>query len=154
MRSEDSPPQPIAVYRRRRTVVARDLDALEHVNNVVWLRFVMELAHAHSEEAGLGLARLRELGGVWVVQRHELDYHRPAELGDEIIEETWLSKIAGARSVRHARLSSARGGSLHLEAVTTWAFVDPVSGRPRRLPREVIDRFAPLAEPPRPGSAA
>jgi acyl-CoA thioester hydrolase len=128
-------------------VVERDLDALAHVNNVVWLRFVMELAHAHSEAVGLGLPRLRELGGVWVVQRHELDYHRPAELGDEILEETWVSRIAGARSVRHARLKSVREGSLHLEAVTKWAFVHPVSGRPRRLPLEVIDRFVPLADP-------
>jgi acyl-CoA thioester hydrolase len=149
MASEGAPPLPaVGVFRSRRTVVERDLDALEHVNNVVWLRFVMELAHAHSEAAGLGLARLRELGGVWVVQRHELDYHRPAELGDEILEETWVSKMGGARSVRHARLRSVQEGSLHLEAVTTWAFVDPASGRPRRLPREVIDRFIPLAEPP------
>ncbi len=155
MGSEGSPPSPaVGVFRRRRTVVERDLDALEHVNNVVWLRFVMELAHAHSEAAGLGLARLRELGGVWVVQRHELDYHRPAELGDEILEETWVSRIGGARSVRHARLRNAQEGSLYLEAVTTWAFVDPVSGRPRRLPREVIDRFVPLAEPPVPETPA
>ena len=151
MVSEGFPQRPaVAVFRRRRTVVDRDLDALEHVNNVVWLRFVMELAHAHSEAVGLDLPRLRELGGVWVVQRHELDYHRPAELGDEILEETWVSKIAGARSVRHARLRSVREGSLHIEAVTKWAFVDPASGRPRRLPREVIDCFVPLAEPPVP----
>ena len=149
MVSEGFPQRPaVAVFRRRRTVVDRDLDALEHVNNVVWLRFVVELAHAHSEAVGLDLPRLRELGGVWVVQRHELDYHRPAELGDEILEETWVSKIAGARSVRHARLRSVREGSLHLEAVTKWAFVDPASGRPRRLPRQVIDCFVPLAEPP------
>ncbi len=151
MVSEGFPQRPaVAVFRRRRTVVDRDLDALEHVNNVVWLRFVVELAYAHSEAVGLDLPRLRELGGVWVVQRHELDYHRPAELGDEILEETWVSKIAGARSVRHARLRSVREGSLHLEAVTKWAFVDPASGRPRRLPREVIDCFVPLAEPPVP----
>ena len=84
------------------------------------------------------------------MQRHEIDYHRPAELGDEILEETWISRIRGASSVRHARLSSLGDGALHLEAVTRWAFVDPESGRPRRLPREVIDRFVPLPEPPAP----
>lgn len=137
-----------AMFRRRRTVVARDLDELAHVNNVVWLRFVTELAYAHSEAVGLGLARLRELGGVWVVQRHEIDYHRPAGLGDGILEETWVSSMGGARSVRHARLLGARDGRLHVAAITRWAFVDPVTGRPRRLPREVLDRFVPLVEPP------
>jgi acyl-CoA thioester hydrolase len=138
----------IDVFRARRTVIERDIDALDHVNNVVWLRFVMELAGAHSEAAGLDLPRLRALGGVWVVQRHEIDYHRPAELGDEILEETWVSKMRGASSVRHARLSSLHDGALHLEAVTRWAFVDPGNGRPRRLPREVLERFVPISEPP------
>ena len=148
MASREPAPRPLEVFRRRRTIVARDLDALDHVNNVVWLRFVVELAGAHSEAVGLDLRTLRGLGGVWVVQRHEIDYHRPAGLGDEVLEETWISRMRGASSVRHARLSDLRDGALCLEAVTRWAFVDPASGRPRRLPREVSDRFVPLAEPP------
>jgi acyl-CoA thioester hydrolase len=125
MASEGSatPSEPaIDVFRARRTVIERDIDALDHVNNVVWLRFVMELAGAH--------------------------YHSPAELGDEILEETWVSRMRGASSVRHARLSSLRDGALHLAAVTRWAFVDPGNGRPRRLPPEVLERFVPISEPP------
>ncbi|MEN8183222.1 MAG: thioesterase family protein [Myxococcota bacterium] len=141
-------PAPLAVFRRRRRVVERDLDDLDHVNNVVWLRFVMELAGAHSEAVGLDLETLRGLGGVWVVQRHELDYHRPAGLGEEILEETWIARMGGARSVRHARLSSLCEGTAFLSVRTSWAFVDPVTGRPRRLPRTVLERFVSLEEPP------
>ena len=93
---------PAAVFRRSRVVQARDLDALDHVNNVVWVRFVVELANAHSCSVGLDLDTLRGLGGVWVVQRHELDYHRAAGLGDEIDEATWVSEMRGARCLRHA----------------------------------------------------
>jgi len=138
----------IPVFRRTRTVVARDLDVLDHVNNVVWLRFVVELAEAHSSALGLDFASLRRLGGVWVVRRHELDYHRSANDGDEIVEETWVSAVRGARSVRHARLRCARTGALLLAATTQWAFVDSASGRPRRVPPELARRYALVAEPP------
>jgi acyl-CoA thioester hydrolase len=138
---------PIAVFCRSRVVEARDLDALDHVNNVVWVRFVVELANAHSCAVDLDLDTLRSLGGVWVVQRHELDYHRAASLGDEIEEATWVSEMRGARCLRHASLRLARDGTLLLGATTHWAFVDPKSGRPRRVPREVSSRFPLHPEP-------
>jgi acyl-CoA thioester hydrolase len=143
-------PAPIPVFRRIRRVRPRDLDPLGHVNNAVWVRFVVELAGAHSEAVGLGLDAVRRLGGVWVVKRHQLDYHHPAGPGAEILEETWVSRMNGARSVRHSRLRLARGGRLLLSATTDWAFVDPESGRPRRLPAAVLERFTPLERPPEP----
>lgn len=141
-------PAPIPVFRRTRIIAARDLDLLDHVNNVVWLRFVVELAEAHSTALGLDFATLRGLGGVWVVRRHELDYHRAANEGDEIVEETWVSELRGARSVRQARLRCARSSVLLLAATTHWAFVDAASLRPRRVPPELVRRYALVTEPP------
>jgi acyl-CoA thioester hydrolase len=135
------------VFRRRRVVSADDLDVLGHVNNAVWVRFVVELAEAHSRAVGLDLRTLRRLGGVWVVQRHEIDYLRPAGPEQEMVEETWVSQMRGARCLRHARFHLAPGDTLLVRATTTWAFVDPESGRPRRLPAEVTRRF-PLREGP------
>ena len=40
------------VFERTRVVSAEDLDQLGHVNNVVWLRFVVELAEAHARASG------------------------------------------------------------------------------------------------------
>ncbi len=147
--TDPAPPgeRTIPVFRRTRTVVARDLDVLDHVNNVNWLRFVVELAEAHSSALGLDFVSLRRLGSVWVVRRHELDYHRPANEGDEIVEETWVSALRGARSVRQARLRCARSGALLLAATTEWAFVDADSGRPRRVPPELARRYTLVAEP-------
>lgn len=138
----------LAVFRRKRTVAAGDLDVLAHVNNVVWVRFVVELAEAHSSALGLDFATLRRLGGVWVVRRHAIDYHRAANEGDEILEETWVSELRGARSVRHARLRCSRTAALLVAATTDWAFVDAATGRPRRVPAEVAQRHVLVAEPP------
>ena len=129
------------VYERTRIVRADDIDHLGHVNNVVWLRFVVELAEAHARAAG-GNEMVREARAVWIVRRHELDYHGNAATGDELREQTWLESMKGARSVRASRFTSA-GGDVLVEARTQWAFVDASSFRPRRIPREMLDAFAP-----------
>ena len=130
-----------SVFRRTRQVVADDCDELGHVNNVRWLAFVGELAGAHASLRGSDNEALRVQGAVWIVRRHEIDYHRSALPGEQIVEETWVEAMSGARSVRHSRFSRAVGGDVLVSAVTTWAFVDAKTQRPRRIPAEMIATF-------------
>ena len=129
------------VFKRTRTVVASDCDELGHVNNVRWLAFVGELAGAHASLRGSDNAALREQGAIWLVRRHEIDYHRSALPGQEIAEETWVEAMSGARSIRHSRFTLVAGGELLVSAVTTWAYVDAKTQRPRRIPAEMLARF-------------
>ncbi len=135
------------VYRRTRTIERRHIDGLGHVNNAVWVRFIVELAGAHASAVGYDFETTHELGGLWIVRRHEIDYHASALEGDVVVEETWVSSLRGARSVRHARFSRDSDGGLLLESTTQWAYVDPDTQRPRRIHPEVLAAF-PLREPP------
>ncbi len=134
-----------ARYQRTRVVVAEDLDELDHVNNVVWLGFAVELAMAHSASVGLDMAAYRRIGGVWVAHRHEIEYRRSAGLGDELIEQTWVVEMRAARSIRRARFLGA-GGTELVRARMEWAFVDLATLRPRRVPQEVLERFTPIPD--------
>jgi acyl-CoA thioester hydrolase len=129
------------VYGRTRIVEARDIDGLGHVNNTVWVRYVIELAEAHASAIGFDAKATREAGGIWIVRRHEIDYHASALEGERLLEQTWVSRIRGARSVRHARFSRAADATLLLSSRTEWAFVDPDSQRPRRIPPRVLEAF-------------
>lgn len=130
------------VFRRTRRVRDEDTDALGHVNNVAWVRFVVELADAHSRAVGLDRAAYQRIGGMWIVRRHEIDYARAAIPSEEISEETWVELARGARSVRRSRFLRSEGGELLVEASTHWAFVDTKTQRPKRIHPEVIDRFS------------
>jgi acyl-CoA thioester hydrolase len=130
-----------SVFRRTRVVVASDCDELGHVNNVRWLAFVGELAGAHASLGGADNDSLREQGAIWIVRRHEIDYHRSALPGEELVEETWVESVTGARSVRNSKFTLARDGALLVSAVTTWAYVDAKTQRPRRIPIELRDRY-------------
>ena len=130
------------VFRRTRVVTPRDIDELGHVNNVRWLQFVAELAGAHVLLHGADLASLRAQGALWVVRRHELDYHRPALPGEEIVEETWVEKMSGAKSERRSRFTRASDGALLVSAVSIWAYVDAKTLRPTRIPEALRARYA------------
>ena len=136
----------IPVFRRTRRIVPDDIDRLGHVNNVAWVRFIVELAVAHSTALGLDERATRACGGIWVVRHHDVTYHRSAGPGDEVAEETWVSSMRGARSHRHARFRNATGATL-VESVTEWAFVEPASQRPRRIPPEIAEHFDRVTDP-------
>jgi acyl-CoA thioester hydrolase len=139
----------IPVFRRTRRVAPRDVDLLGHVNNVVWVRFVVELAEAHASALGLGFHATRGQGGIWIVRRHDVLYHANVPLAAELRESTWVSAMRGALSHRHARFEDATG-KLLVEAETEWAWVDAASLRPRRVPAPIRERFDLVETPPDP----
>jgi acyl-CoA thioester hydrolase len=133
----------IPIFRRERRVASRDTDLLGHVNNLVWVRYVVELAAAHADALGVGFEATRQLGGIWIVRRHDVTYHGNVAGGATIRESTWISSLRGALSLRHARFE-ADGGTLLVEAKTEWAYVDATTLRPRRVPAALRARFDPV----------
>ena len=119
----------------------QDTDELGHVNNVVWLRFIVELSHAHGQAVGVDRALNAEYGAAWVVRRHSIDYVGSALAGESIVESTWVSDVRGARCVRVAEFRRKSDATLLVRAESLWAFVDKRTQRPRRMPPEIAERF-------------
>ncbi len=149
-----SPPSPSPTYHLDIIASPDEVDALEHVSNVVYLNWVQRVAQAHSDAMGYDLRAYRRLGAVFVVKRHEIEYVRPAYAGERIRLSTWIAKWRPASSIRMtsiSRLADARGRvepePVELtRAETLWALVDIESGRPRRIPETLRAAFA--APPP------
>jgi acyl-CoA thioester hydrolase len=89
----------------------------------------------------------------WVVARHEIDYRRAAGPGDAIIARTWVGEADGLLFERHTELLRAADRSLLARARTLWCPVDARTGRPRRVPAEVRQRFSTGAAGAADGSA-
>lgn len=117
------------------------MDELGHVNNLVWVRFIVDLGTAHSNSVGLDRSGYHELGAWWIVYRQEIDYLAPAFPGEEIEEATWISHMRGARSVRESRFARSSDGKVLVSARTTWVWVDIASQKPRRIDRRVLELF-------------
>jgi acyl-CoA thioester hydrolase len=116
-----------------------DIDELGHVSNLVYLRWVLEVAMAHSISLGWDHAAYRALGSVFVVRRHEIDYVAQVTLGQTISAETWVDDWKQASCIRKTEL--VRDGKVVARAATTWAFISLSSGRPVRIPEELRSLF-------------
>jgi acyl-CoA thioester hydrolase len=121
------------------TVQPSDIDNLGHASNIVYLRWVQDVALAHTTALGLAEKDYLALGKVWVVRKHEIEYLRPARSLDQLTLETRVVSMSVASSVRKTRV--LRAGEELCRAVTDWVFVDFARGRPSRIPPEVRDRF-------------
>src|SRR5579871_5147402 len=113
-------------------VQSKDIDELNHVNNVVYLQWVQNVAAAHWNE--LASAEIKA-AHVWVALRHEIDYVNPAFLGDKVTARTWVSSVEGARSTRHVEFHT--NGKCLAKATTHWCLLDATSFKPKRIGPEI-----------------
>jgi acyl-CoA thioester hydrolase len=130
---------PVPPFELPIRVEAADIDELGHVNNIVYLRWVQDVAKAHWFSA----APVEEhVGLVWMVTRHEIDYKSPAVLSDEIILRTWIGASAGLRFDRLTEILRASDRKVLAKARTVWVPIDAASGRPKRVSERVRRMFS------------
>lgn len=165
-----------AVFHHPLRVRAEDADELGHANNLVYLRWAVSAAVAHTAAQGWPTSRYLGLQMGWVVRRHEIEYRKPAVPGDLILVRTWVAEMHKATSLRRYRIVrfdaaansavEADGGAgapgtpgvtgsevLLATAATDWAFIDYRTGAARRIPPEVLADFTAVTEPPAPLNA-
>jgi acyl-CoA thioester hydrolase len=131
--------QLLNMYKLVVPVLPDDIDEQNHVNNMVYLRWVQEVAVAHWRT----LASSEEQDRVsWVVLRHEIDYKAPACLGDEVELTTWVGKASRLTFERFTEIRRRNDGQLLSNARTLWCPIDPRSGRPVRVSKEVRAQFS------------
>ena len=115
------------------------IDAFGHVNNQRYIAWMQEVATAHSAANGWAMDRYLKIGAAWVVRSHFIEYLRPAFAGDALDIRTWASSLALREVTR--KYSFRRAGQLLARAETRWVYVDIKSGRPKRIPEELLASF-------------
>jgi acyl-CoA thioester hydrolase len=126
-------------YEQTRRVTAADLDELAHVNNVVYLRWVQDVATAHWNAIAPAAARDAL---AWVARRHEIDYLISAVEGDDLVLRTWVGEARGLTFERFTEIVKAATGQVAARARTLWVPVDRESGRPTRVSGEIRGLFS------------
>ena len=119
------------------TVEADDLDEMNHVNNLIYLKWCLKAAGAHSSYVGWSSQRYHESGFGFVVRAHKIKYKIPALLGDEIVVKTWVANMEKVSSDRRYQILRESDGKRLAEAETTWVFVDFKTLELAKIPEEV-----------------
>lgn len=135
------------IHERTFRVRHYECDAYGHVNNTNYLRYMQEAAFDASAAAGYDLERYAALGHHWLVRETAIEYLVPLRYGDSVRVRTWVEDFHRVRSRRAYELYRVRDGELAARGTTDWVYVNSQTGRPARVPAEMVATFLPEVAP-------
>lgn len=133
------------IFDLKITVQAEHIDTLNHVNNVVYVSWMHDVATAHIEALGLGLKEYIELKHAMVAVEHHVQYRKAALEGEEIILRTWLNDINALYSFRQYVFYRPKDKAILFTGNTQWACIEIATGRPKRMSPTFTQAYQPLA---------
>jgi len=114
------------------------IDMNGHVNNMVWLQWVQDIATAHWTTVA---PQDQQDKYAWWVSRHEIDYRGNIEKGDTVTARTFIpDPPQGARFLRCVDFTNAEGKPI-VQVRSMWVLIDKNSGRPLRITPEISGPF-------------
>ncbi len=129
-----------STYSKTITIPKTAIDENGHVNNVMYVQWMQDIAVEHYESIG-GINPMHEAGAMWVVREHRVEYLLPAFAEEEIEIKTWVENFRRVRSLRKYEFIRRSDGKALVRGETDWVFVDAKSGRPIAIPDTVIRVF-------------
>ena len=128
------------IFRHQFTVGPEAIDENGHVNNVVYVQWMQDVAVLHSNATGC-TDMTRAIGALWVARSHQIEYLSPAFAGDEIEAQTWVANSRKVRSLRRYEFVRVTDQTTLARGETDWVFMDAATGKPRSIPASVSGAF-------------
>jgi acyl-CoA thioester hydrolase len=126
------------IFELKIKVTSEYIDDLNHVNNVVYVQWMDQVAFEHWEF----LTQNNPLPQyIWVVLKHEVDYLKQAVLGDIITIKTWVGETKGFKSER--LMEFYKNNQLLVKAKTVWGMLDAENYKPSRIRENVLKVLQP-----------
>ena len=125
-------------YSKTITVRKDVIDHFNHVNNLAYVRWALEVSKEHWNT--MTSKDIQNTYG-WMIMRHELRYLKQAKLGDELIFNTRIQKYSAATSQRKTEIVFKDSHQLIFESLADWCFVKIDTQKPTRITEDIINRF-------------
>lgn len=130
-------------HAHRMTVRVRypEVDGGGRVHHSVYLVYFEMGRTELLRERGIAYAHMEADGRFLAISQADVRYCGAAGYDDELVVETWVERVRGARVVFGNRCLRAGDESVVAEATITGALVD-ASGRPIRFSKDEIARLS------------
>lgn len=124
------------VFSRKLMVSADHLDFNNHVNNLVYMQWALDISREH------WLSNVTQEvveNFFWVVRRHHIEYKGQAFEGDGLVVKTFVESIRGPFSERVVQIF--KNEELITEVRSNWCFLDRKTQKLKRVPEEIQKLF-------------
>lgn len=121
------------------TVTASHCDALHHVNNVVYVQWLQDIAAAHwNSKVPAGI----DASVVWMLRKWEIEYKAQAFPDDVLRIDTWTGAHSAVTWDRHFTITRVADNQTILTATSVWILIDQLSGKPKRIDEAILNVLA------------
>ena len=120
-------------------VAHEHLDSQNHVNNVIYVQWMQDIAAMHWNRFATDKINEQVL---WMIKRHEIDYYNQAFLNDELQMETWTGAYTNVTWMRHYKITRPADEKKIIVASSVWIPLDKKTQRPRRMDDDLLKVFA------------
>ena len=120
------------VFTDQIKVTEAHLDFNNHVNNLVYLQWALDISRKH------WLTRITEEidhSYFWMVRTHHVEYKKQAFLDEEITVKTYVDGYRGPFSDRVVKIY--RNEELLVEVRSNWCLIERQSQKLKRVPEEI-----------------
>lgn len=141
------PPPPEGKFTIQRRVAWEDIDSAQHVNNAMYLVFIEECGMQVIAAHKWPVQRMLAEGFAILIRRHQIQYTTPALLDDELTISTWVSSVKRSTAIRHYEICRAADNQRIATIHSLGVWVDLNSGKPIRIPNQLLADFSPNISP-------
>ena len=128
----------------REEVMFFDTDCAGVVHNLAYLRMIETARTRLAAQLGMSLREMSQTQLFPVVLRTEIDYKKPAVLGDELAVHARLDSVERVRFWCAFEMRRAGDDALLISCRQSLALVQMPAGRPVRLPEDWMEKYAHL----------
>ena len=125
-------------FQQELTVASQHLDEWNHVNNLEYIKWVLDISEAHWTTKTPVETREKH---AWFVLNHNVHYKRQAFLGEQLILTTWIETYSKVKSERRVHITRKTDGKTVVEAKTSWCFIDRATKKPSLITAGIIKPY-------------
>jgi acyl-CoA thioester hydrolase len=129
------------VYTQELEIQPQHCDVQNHLNNVVYVQWVQDVAIAAYRSKGYSRAMDEGKNIIWFVRRHEIDYLAPAFVGETIRAATWVERGTLSTFFRQTEFTREVDQQLVCRSLTEWCYFDANRNRPAKIPSDIKAAF-------------
>lgn len=124
------------VFKSSIQVDSSHLDFNNHVNNLVYLQWALDISREHwLSKAGDEITSKF----FWVVRKHQIEYLGQAFEGDQLDVQTFVESIRGPFSERIVKIY--KEGELITDVRSNWCLIERETQKLKRVPEEILTLF-------------
>lgn len=132
-----------SIFETEITIRPDDIDLNNHVHNAKYLDYVQAARFEQMKNNyKMQMQDFHNLGYNWVASSAYISWKRALLLDDKIVVKTQLDSIDGAQCKVNFWIVKKANNKIASEGNITYTMISIKTGRPMRIPEDVIEKYS------------